>query len=90
MQSEASLGKKKGQFLVTLSLALSLIIASSLVNLKTVYTPMLIYDPLQPCHIFSVQVLNACVPKDSLRRKVSSKLILLSSALLLFLIVVRT
>ena len=68
-----------------LSLALSLIIACSLVHLKIVCTPVLIYDSPQPCHIFSVQVLNACVPEDSLRRKVSSKLISLSSALLLFL-----
>lgn len=73
-----------------LFLALCLITASSLVNLKIVCNPVLIDDRLQPCHICSVQVLNACVPEDSLRRKVISKLISLSSVLLLFLVRVRT
>lgn len=53
------------------SLTTSLIIASSLGNLKVVCTLGLLHDSLQSRHMFSVQVLNAGVPKDSNRRKVN-------------------
>lgn len=62
-----------------LSLALCLITASSLVNLKIVCTPVLIDDALQPCHICSVQVLNACVPEDSPRSKFQAHFIVFCS-----------
>lgn len=58
-------------FAIFRSLTFSFIIASSLGNLKVVCILGLLHDSLLSCHMFSVQVLNAGVPKDSNRRKVN-------------------